>query len=118
MDQGVIILNAGSLILRWVGLYLATPRATVYGQYEFSFEENTLVTFIHEKSRFSNGTQGLLKVKQVPEVCLMERETSVRSFLSGFVIGVELTTVLSPLNLHLTLALELVLKFVAGRVFR
>jgi DNA-directed RNA polymerase subunit beta' len=49
--------------------YLATLGATVPGHYgEILYEGDTLVTFIYEKSRSGDITQGLPKVEQVLEV--------------------------------------------------
>ena len=49
--------------------YLATLGATVHGHYgEILYEGDTLVTFIYEKSRSGDITQGLPKVEQVLEV--------------------------------------------------
>ncbi|MFS8010293.1 putative DNA-directed RNA polymerase [Helianthus anomalus] len=49
--------------------YLATPGATVHGHYgEILYEGDTLVTFIYEKSRSGDITQGLPKVEHVLEV--------------------------------------------------
>ncbi|KAH0850655.1 hypothetical protein HID58_095358 [Brassica napus] len=49
--------------------YLATPGAKVHGHYrEILYEGDTLVTFIYEKSRSGDITQGLPKVEQVLEV--------------------------------------------------
>ncbi|KAM0023094.1 DNA-directed RNA polymerase subunit beta'' [Helianthus debilis subsp. tardiflorus] len=49
--------------------YLATLGATVHGHYgEILYEGDTLVTFIYEKSRSGDITQGLPKVEQVLKV--------------------------------------------------
>ncbi|OAY68446.1 DNA-directed RNA polymerase subunit beta, partial [Ananas comosus] len=49
--------------------YLATPGATVHGHYgKILYEGDTLVTFIYEKSRSGDITQGLPKVEQILEV--------------------------------------------------
>ncbi|MFQ6657655.1 hypothetical protein Gotur_027239, partial [Gossypium turneri] len=57
------------MVIRSVKPYLATQRATVHGHYgEILYEEDTLVTFIYEKSRSGDITQGLPKVEQVLEL--------------------------------------------------
>ncbi|KAK5770199.1 hypothetical protein PVK06_046349 [Gossypium arboreum] len=56
-------------IIRSAKPYLATPGATVHGQYgEILYKGDTLVTFIYEKLRSSDITQGLSKVEQMLEV--------------------------------------------------
>uniref|UniRef100_A0A1Y3BU10 Uncharacterized protein n=1 Tax=Helianthus annuus TaxID=4232 RepID=A0A1Y3BU10_HELAN len=58
-----------SVVIRSAKPYLATPGATVHGHYgEILYEGDTLVTFIYEKSRSGDITQGLPKVEQVLEV--------------------------------------------------
>jgi DNA-directed RNA polymerase subunit beta' len=65
----VLIVHADSVILRLAKPYLTTPGATVHGHYgEILYEGDTLVTFIYEKSRSGDITQGLPKVEQVLEV--------------------------------------------------
>ncbi|RZC75666.1 hypothetical protein C5167_051149 [Papaver somniferum] len=65
----VLIIRVGSLVIRSAKPYLATPGATVHGHYgETLSEGDTLVTFIYEKSRSGDITQGLPKVEQVLEV--------------------------------------------------
>uniref|UniRef100_A0A803MIM6 DNA-directed RNA polymerase n=1 Tax=Chenopodium quinoa TaxID=63459 RepID=A0A803MIM6_CHEQI len=55
-------------VIRSAKPYLATPGATVHGHYgEIINEGDTLVTFIYEKSRSGDITQGLPKVEQVLE---------------------------------------------------
>ncbi|KAH0851498.1 LOW QUALITY PROTEIN: hypothetical protein HID58_094697, partial [Brassica napus] len=94
--------------------YLATPGAKVHGHYrEILYEGDTLVTFIYEKSRSGDITQGLPKVEQVLEVrsidsisLNLEKRikgwnrciTRINSWNSlGFLIGAELTIVQSRL---------------------
>ncbi|KAL9989691.1 DNA-directed RNA polymerase subunit beta'' [Helianthus debilis subsp. tardiflorus] len=65
----VLILQVDSVVIRSAKPYLATPGATVHGHYgEILYEGDTLVTFIYEKSRSGDITQGLPKVEQVLEV--------------------------------------------------
>ncbi|KAF5770440.1 putative DNA-directed RNA polymerase [Helianthus annuus] len=54
------------MVIRSAKPYLATPGATVHGHYgEILYEGDTLVTFIYEKSRSGDITQGLPKVEHV-----------------------------------------------------
>ncbi|KAK6772215.1 hypothetical protein RDI58_030540 [Solanum bulbocastanum] len=65
----VILVQVDSIVIRSAKPYLATPGATVHGHYgETLYEGDTLVTFIYEKSRSGDITQGLPKVEQVLEV--------------------------------------------------
>nr|YP_009432464.1 RNA polymerase beta' subunit [Barnardia japonica]ATB18719.1 RNA polymerase beta' subunit [Barnardia japonica]AZL35659.1 RNA polymerase beta' subunit [Barnardia japonica] len=65
----ILIVHIDSLIIRSAKPYLATPGATVHGHYgETLSEGDTLVTFIYEKSRSGDITQGLPKVEQILEV--------------------------------------------------
>ena len=65
----VLIVQVDSLVIRSAKSYLATPGATVHGHYgEIFFEGDTLITFIYEKSKSGDITQGLPKVEQVLEV--------------------------------------------------
>nr|YP_009938704.1 RNA polymerase beta'' subunit [Mitrasacme pygmaea]QNV46937.1 RNA polymerase beta'' subunit [Mitrasacme pygmaea] len=65
----VIFVQVDSVVIRSAKPYLATPGATVHGHYgELLYEGDTLVTFIYEKSRSGDITQGLPKVEQVLEV--------------------------------------------------
>lgn len=53
------------------GAYLANPGATVHSHYgETLDEEDTLVTFIYQKSRSGGIIQGFPKVEQVSEASL------------------------------------------------
>ncbi|KAI3838447.1 hypothetical protein MKX03_013211 [Papaver bracteatum] len=95
--------------------YLATPGATVHGHYgETLSEGDTLVTFIYEKSRSGDITQGLPKVEQVLEVRSLdsismnlekrveswnERITKILGIPWGFLIGTELTIAQSHISL-------------------
>ncbi|KAK8483983.1 hypothetical protein V6N11_071001 [Hibiscus sabdariffa] len=102
-------------VIRSAKPYLATPGATVHGHYgEILYQGDTLVTFIYEKSRSGDITQGLPKVEQVLEVRSIdsismnlekrvegwnEYITRILGIPWGFVIGAELTIVQSRLSL-------------------
>ncbi|KAL8251240.1 hypothetical protein R6Q59_034933 [Mikania micrantha] len=95
--------------------YLATPGATVHGHYgEILYDGDTLVTFIYEKSRSGDITQGLPKVEQVLEVrsidsISMNLEKRIQGWNKcitrilgipwAFFIGAELTVVQSHISL-------------------
>nr|UXC96181.1 RNA polymerase beta'' subunit [Parahellenia malipoensis] len=65
----ILIVHVDSLVIRSAKLYLATPGATVHGHYgKIFYQGDTLVTFIYEKSRSGDITQGLPKVEQILEV--------------------------------------------------
>nr|QGU84317.1 RNA polymerase beta'' subunit [Casearia velutina] len=111
----VIIVHADSVVLRSAKPYLATPGATVHGHYgKILYEGDTLVTFIYEKSRSGDITQGLPKVEQVLEVRSIdsisinlekrvegwnECITGILGIPWGFLIGAELTIVQSRISL-------------------
>nr|YP_010127293.1 RNA polymerase beta'' subunit [Procris crenata]QPO90488.1 RNA polymerase beta'' subunit [Procris crenata] len=111
----VIIVQMDSVVIRSAKSYLATPGATVHGRYgEILFEGDTLVTFIYEKSRSGDITQGLPKVEQVLEVRSIdsismnlekrvegwnERITRILGIPWGFVIGAELIIAQSRISL-------------------
>lgn len=111
----VIIVHVDSLVIRSAKPYLATPGATVQGHYgEILYEGDTLVTFIYEKSRSGDITQGLPKVEQVLEVRSIdsisinlekrvegwnECITRILGIPWGFLIGAELTIVQSRISL-------------------
>nr|QBK50675.1 RNA polymerase beta' subunit [Urophysa rockii] len=111
----VLIVHVDSLVIRSAKPYLATPGATVHGHYgEILYEGNTLVTFLYEKSRSSDITQGLPKVEQVLEVRSIdsisinlekrvegwrERITRILGIPWGFLIGAELTIAQSRISL-------------------
>nr|YP_010991251.1 RNA polymerase beta'' subunit [Psittacanthus schiedeanus]WOX61524.1 RNA polymerase beta'' subunit [Psittacanthus schiedeanus] len=111
----VLIVQTSSVVIRAAQLYLATPGATVHGHYgEPFYEGDTLVTFIYEKSKSGDITQGLQKVEQVLEVRSIdsismnlerrvegwnERITRVLGIPWGFFIGAELTRVQSSISL-------------------
>nr|YP_010996944.1 RNA polymerase beta'' subunit [Plumbago zeylanica]WPJ72643.1 RNA polymerase beta'' subunit [Plumbago zeylanica] len=111
----VLIIQVDSVVIRSAKPYLATPGATVHGHYgEIIYEGDTLVTFIYEKSRSGDITQGLPKVEQVLEVRSIEsismnlekrihgwnkRIRRILGFLWGSLIGTELTIVQSRISL-------------------
>nr|YP_010266453.1 RNA polymerase beta'' subunit [Acer ukurunduense]UIE10256.1 RNA polymerase beta'' subunit [Acer ukurunduense] len=111
----VLIVQAGSVVIRSAKPYLATPGATVHGHYgEILYEGDTLITFIYEKSRSGDITQGLPKVEQVLEVRSIDsismnlekrvegwnaRITRILGIPWGFLIGAELTIVQSRISL-------------------
>nr|YP_009862357.1 RNA polymerase beta'' subunit [Aglaia odorata]QKD75478.1 RNA polymerase beta'' subunit [Aglaia odorata] len=111
----VLIVQVDSVVIRSAKPYLATPGATVHGHYgEILYEGNTLVTFIYEKSRSGDITQGLPKVEQVLEVRSIDsismnlekriegwnaRITRILGIPWGFLIGAELTIVQSRISL-------------------
>nr|YP_010887108.1 RNA polymerase beta'' subunit [Garrya buxifolia]WJH15704.1 RNA polymerase beta'' subunit [Garrya buxifolia] len=111
----VLIVQVDSVVIRSAKPYLATPGATVHGHYgEILYEGDTLVTFIYEKSRSGDITQGLPKVEQVLEVrsidsISMNLEKRVEGWNEcitrilgipwGFLIGAELTIAQSRISL-------------------
>nr|YP_010987796.1 RNA polymerase beta'' subunit [Aporosa dioica]WON66228.1 RNA polymerase beta'' subunit [Aporosa dioica] len=111
----VIIVRVDSLVIRSAKPYLATPGATVHGHCgEILYEGDTLVTFIYEKSRSGDITQGLPKVEQVLEVRSIdsisinlekriegwnECITRILGIPWGFLIGAELTIAQSRISL-------------------
>ena len=65
----VLTVQKDSVIIRSAKPYLATPGATIHGHYgEILYEGEILVTFIYEKSRSGDITQGLPKVEQILEI--------------------------------------------------
>nr|AEX94824.1 RNA polymerase beta' subunit [Ledebouria cordifolia] len=111
----ILIVHIDSLIIRSAKLYLATPGATVHGHYgETLSEGDTLVTFIYEKSRSGDITQGLPKVEQILEVRSIgsismnlerrvegwnERIPRILGIPWEFLIGAELTIAQSRISL-------------------
>uniref|UniRef100_UPI0030E5656A RNA polymerase beta'' subunit n=1 Tax=Alisma canaliculatum TaxID=120010 RepID=UPI0030E5656A len=111
----VLIVHVDSLVIRSAKPYLATPGTTVHGHYGgILYEGDTLVTFIYEKSRSGDITQGLPKVEQVLEVrsidsISMNLEKRVKGWNEciprilgipwGFLIGAELTIAQSRISL-------------------
>nr|YP_010462491.1 RNA polymerase beta'' subunit [Primulina hezhouensis]UUJ36316.1 RNA polymerase beta'' subunit [Primulina hezhouensis] len=110
----VILVQVDSVVIRPAKAYLATPGATVHGHYgEILYEGDTLITFIYEKSRSGDITQGLPKVEQVLEVRSIdsismnlekrveswnERLTTILEMPWAFLIGAELTIVQSRIS--------------------
>nr|YP_009435493.1 RNA polymerase beta'' subunit [Lobelia sonderiana]ATG25495.1 RNA polymerase beta'' subunit [Lobelia sonderiana] len=111
----VLIVQVDDVILRSAKPFLATPGATVHGHFGKMLDKgDTLVTFIYEKSRSGDITQGLPKVEQVLEVRsiasismnLKKRVegwnkciTRILGIPWGFLIGAELTIVQSRISL-------------------
>nr|QUS63324.1 RNA polymerase beta'' subunit [Platanthera ussuriensis] len=111
----IFIVHVDSLVIRSAKPYLVTPGATVHGHYgETFYEGDTLITFIYEKSRSGDITQGLPKVEQILEVrsidsisMNLERriegwDERIRKILGipwGFLIGAELTITQSRISL-------------------
>nr|YP_010296237.1 RNA polymerase beta'' subunit [Angelonia angustifolia]UMB51297.1 RNA polymerase beta'' subunit [Angelonia angustifolia] len=111
----VILVQVNSVVIRSAKPYLATPGATVHGHYgEILYEGDTLITFIYEKSRSGDITQGLPKVEQVLEVRSIdsismnlekrvegwnERITRILGMPWSFLIGAELTIMQSRISL-------------------
>nr|YP_009537609.1 RNA polymerase beta'' subunit [Dioscorea schimperiana]AYM33791.1 RNA polymerase beta'' subunit [Dioscorea schimperiana] len=111
----IIIVHVDSLVIRSAKPYLVTLGATVHGHYgKILYEGDRLVTFIYERSRSGDITQGLPKVEQVLEVrsidsISMNLEKRVNSWNEcisrilgrpwGFMIGSELTIVQSRISL-------------------
>lgn len=111
----IFIVHVDSLVIRSAKPYLVTPGATVHGHYgETFYEGDTLITFIYEKSRSGDITQGLPKVEQILEVrsidsisMNLERriedwDERIRRILGipwGFLIGAELTIAQSRISL-------------------
>nr|QYK18202.1 RNA polymerase beta'' subunit [Acianthera recurva] len=111
----IFIVHVDSLVIRSAKPYLVTPGATVHGHYgETFYEGDTLITFIYEKSRSGDITQGLPKVEQILEVrsidsisMNLERRVEgwderIRRILGipwEFLIGAELTIAQSRISL-------------------
>nr|YP_010629543.1 RNA polymerase beta'' subunit [Begonia microsperma]WBN96499.1 RNA polymerase beta'' subunit [Begonia microsperma] len=111
----IFIVQVDSVVIRSAKPYLATSGATVHLHYgEIIYEGDTLVTFIYEKSRSGDITQGLPKVEQVLEVrsidsISMSLEKRVEGWNEcitrilgipwGFLIGAELTIMQSRISL-------------------
>nr|YP_009160792.1 RNA polymerase beta' subunit [Haloxylon ammodendron]AGZ13341.1 RNA polymerase beta' subunit [Haloxylon ammodendron]WLF86888.1 RNA polymerase beta'' subunit [Haloxylon ammodendron] len=111
----VLIIQFDSVVIRSAKAYLATPGATVHGHYGgIIYEGDTLVTFLYEKSRSGDITQGLPKVEQVLEVRSIDsismnlakridgwnqRITRILGMPWGFLIGAELTIAQSRISL-------------------
>lgn len=111
----IFIVNIDSFVIRAAKPYLATTGATVNGHYgEILYKGDRLVTFIYEKSRSSDITQGLPKVEQIFEARSIdslspnlerriedwnERIPRILGVPWGFLIGAELTIAQSRISL-------------------
>ena len=111
----VLTVQMDSVIIRSANPYLATPGTTIHGHYgEILSEGDILVTFIYEKSRSCDITQGLPKVEQVFEIRSIdsismnlekridawnECITRILGIPWGFLIGAELTIAQSRISL-------------------
>nr|YP_010150944.1 RNA polymerase beta'' subunit [Sesbania cannabina]QJQ80022.1 RNA polymerase beta'' subunit [Sesbania cannabina]QQV73304.1 RNA polymerase beta'' subunit [Sesbania cannabina] len=111
----VLTVQIDYVVVRSANSYLATPGATIHGHYgEMFYQGDILVTFIYEKSRSGDITQGLPKVEQVLEVRSIdsismnlekridtwnERITRILGIPWGFLIGAELTIAQSRISL-------------------
>nr|YP_009928493.1 RNA polymerase beta'' subunit [Bonia saxatilis]QJW31211.1 RNA polymerase beta'' subunit [Bonia saxatilis] len=111
----IFIVNIDSFVIRAAKPYLATTGATVHGHYgEILYKGDRLVTFIYEKSRSSDITQGLPKVEQIFEARSIdslspnlerriedwnERIPRILGVPWGFLIGAELTIAQSRISL-------------------
>nr|YP_010468024.1 RNA polymerase beta'' subunit [Bituminaria bituminosa]UVF30629.1 RNA polymerase beta'' subunit [Bituminaria bituminosa] len=111
----ILSVQMDSVGIRSANPYLATPGATVHGHYgEILSEGDILVTFIYEKSRSGDITQGLPKVEQVLEVRSIDsismnlekrvdtwngHITKILGIPWGFLIGAELTIAQSRISL-------------------
>ncbi|KAI3470384.1 hypothetical protein Pfo_027047 [Paulownia fortunei] len=108
------IMERDNVKLRVVN-YILYGNATVHGHYrKILYEGDTLITFIYEKSKSGDITQGLPKVEQVLEVRLIdsisinlekrvegwnEHITRILGMPWAFLIGAELTIVQSQISL-------------------
>nr|YP_010832467.1 RNA polymerase beta'' subunit [Astragalus oxyglottis]WFG51904.1 RNA polymerase beta'' subunit [Astragalus oxyglottis] len=111
----VLTVQKDSVIIRSAKPYLATPGATIHGHYgEILYEGDILVTFIYEKSRSGDITQGLPKVEQILEIRSIdsismnlekridawnECITRILGIPWAFLIGAELTIAQSRISL-------------------
>ena len=111
----IFIVNMDSFVIRAAKPYLATIGATVHGHYgKILYKGDRLVTFIYEKSRSSDITQGLPKVEQIFEARSIdslssnlerriedwnERIPRILGVPWGFLIGAELTIAQSRISL-------------------
>nr|YP_010292904.1 RNA polymerase beta'' subunit [Dapsilanthus disjunctus]ULQ65097.1 RNA polymerase beta'' subunit [Dapsilanthus disjunctus]ULQ65185.1 RNA polymerase beta'' subunit [Dapsilanthus disjunctus] len=111
----ISIVNLDSLVIRSAKPYLVTPGASIHGHYgEILYEEDTLATFLYEKSRSSDITQGLPKVEQIFEARSIDsismnlqkriegwnkRIPRILGIPWGLLIGAELTMAQSRISL-------------------
>jgi len=111
----VFIIQVDSVVIRLAKPFLMIPGAKVHGHYgELIYEGETLATFLYEKSRSSDITQGLPKVEKMFEVRSIdsismslekriegwnEHITRILGIPWSFLIGAELTMVQSRIAL-------------------
>nr|WNK76137.1 RNA polymerase beta'' subunit [Neoscirpus dioicus]WNK76156.1 RNA polymerase beta'' subunit [Neoscirpus dioicus] len=109
----IVIINLDSLVIRLAKPYLLTSGATLHGHYgEILYKGDVLVTFLYEKSRSSDITQGLPKVEQFFEARSLilinlkrrvegwnERIPRILGVPWVFFIGAELTIAQSRISL-------------------
>nr|YP_010290308.1 RNA polymerase beta'' subunit [Anarthria humilis]ULQ64074.1 RNA polymerase beta'' subunit [Anarthria humilis] len=111
----ICIVNVDSLVIRSAKPYLTSPGATVRGHYgQILYEGDTLATFLYEKSRSSDITQGLPKVERIFEARSIDSisrnlESRIKGWKKriprilgipwGFLIGAELTMAQSRISL-------------------
>ncbi|KAL5067361.1 hypothetical protein RYX36_018248 [Vicia faba] len=111
----VITVQMDYVIIRLANPYLATPEATIHDHYgEILSQGDILVTFIYEKSRSGDITQGLPKVERILEIRSIdsismnlekridawnECITKILGMPWGFLIGVDLTIAQSRISL-------------------
>nr|YP_009748315.1 RNA polymerase beta'' subunit [Pogonia minor]QII89995.1 RNA polymerase beta'' subunit [Pogonia minor] len=111
----ILVVHIDSLVIRSAKPYLVIPGATVHGHYGETVDKgDTLITFIYEKSRSGDITQGLPKVEQILEVRSIdsiamnlerrvedwdERIQRILGIPWGFFIGTELTIAQSRISL-------------------
>nr|YP_010291908.1 RNA polymerase beta'' subunit [Xyris capensis]ULQ68505.1 RNA polymerase beta'' subunit [Xyris capensis] len=109
----ILIVNVDSLVLRSAKSFLATPETTIRGHYgEILSKGDAILTFLYEKSRSSDITQGLPKVEKIFEArssILMDLKSKIEDWNNQIprilgipwesLIGAELTIVQSRISL-------------------
>nr|YP_010692401.1 RNA polymerase beta'' subunit [Juncus validus]UZM11363.1 RNA polymerase beta'' subunit [Juncus validus] len=111
----IVIVNLNSLVIRSAKPYLVTSGGTIHGYYgKILYEGDILVTFLYEKSKSSDITQGLPKVEKFFEASSIDSiSINFKSRLEGwnkcipkilglpwiFLIGAELTIAQSRISL-------------------
>nr|YP_010233676.1 RNA polymerase beta'' subunit [Juncus effusus]QSZ78344.1 RNA polymerase beta'' subunit [Juncus effusus] len=111
----IVIVNLDSLVIRSAKPYLVTSGGTIHGHYGKILDEgDVLVTFLYEKSKSSDITQGLPKVEKFFEVPSIDSiSINLKNRLEGwnkcipkilelpwiFLIGAELTIAQSRISL-------------------
>nr|YP_010291227.1 RNA polymerase beta'' subunit [Juncus gracilicaulis]ULQ66817.1 RNA polymerase beta'' subunit [Juncus gracilicaulis] len=111
----IVIINLNSLVIRSAKPYLVTSGGTIHGYYgKILYEGDILVTFLYEKSKSSDITQGLPKVEKFFEASSIDSiSINFKSRLEGwnkcipkilglpwiFLIGAELTIAQSRISL-------------------